>query len=153
MSKQARNLKGFTVAGIAIITSNEKNRAAEDINRLWARFYGENIVDLIPGKLGKEIYAVYSDYEGDHTKPYRLTIGCKVAGDAALPDGLSAVTVPDGAYAAFRAAGEQPKALIDIWMKIWKTSLSRTFKADYEVYGPRFFEEGVHEIMVYVGVK
>lgn len=136
------------------MTTNENNRASLDINELWQRFYNESVIDRIPGKLGAEVYAVYSDYEGDHTKPYRLTIGCRVADPAkAAHAGLERTHVPAGSYQSFHARGEQPKALIDTWHKIWKLPIARSFTADYEIYGPRFFEPGLHEVAVHIGVQ
>jgi len=114
------------------------------------------IAHHIPERLDDVIYAVYSDYEGDHTKPYRLTLGYRMKTDFE-PSGdlgtLHHVHVEDGDYALMSAAGEQPKALMETWTAIWQSDLDRSFKTDFEVYGQRFFEEGVHEVLVAVGVK
>ena len=145
--------EAFDIIGLSIITSNEKDRAVDDINALWQRFFEENIGDRILNKTGQTIYAVYSDYEGDHTKPYRLTIGFRVEDTDKIPHGMSAASVPASIYAVFGAAGEQPKALVKTWEGIWSSSLKRTYKADFEVYGVRFFEPGLNEVLVYVGVE
>ena len=145
---------GFRVVGLTIRTTNEGDKAAEDINGLWLRFFEEAVGEAIPAKDGEAIYAIYHSYDGDHTKPYSLTIGCRVrSDDFALPEGLDYVTVEKGDYMVFAAQGEQPKALLETWGAIWKTDLPRNFKTDVEIYGPRFFEEGVHEILVCIGVK
>lgn len=152
MNTGIQHLPTFNIVGIGIKTTNEEGRAANDINKLWQRFYNESIIDQIPAKEGKEVYAVYWGYEGDHTKPYNLTIGCKTSA-AEINESLEKVTIPAAQYASFAAHGEQPKALIETWETIWKSDLQRNFKTDIEVYGPRFFEPGIHEILVYVGVK
>ncbi len=145
-------LDGFSVVGLSIITDNEK--ASEEINELWEEFFKQNIGKEIENRINDVIYAVYSDYEGDHTKPYRLTIGYKVNGDEPkIKDHLHHVKVQSADYAMMSAAGEQPKALIETWQTIWQSNLDREFKTDFEVYGKRFFEEGVHEILVAVGVR
>jgi predicted transcriptional regulator YdeE len=145
---------GFDVYGISVVTTNAENRASLDINELWQRFYNESVIDRIPDKLGAEVYAVYSDYEGDHTKPYRLTIGCRVTDAAkATSTGLERAHVPAGQYQPFYARGEQPAALIGTWEEIWKSPLVRAFRADYEIYGPRFFEPGLHEVAVHIGIE
>lgn len=147
------SVESFTVAGISILTSNEK--AAEDINALWERFFQEKVGQNISGKTDDVIYAVYSDYEGDHEKPYRFTIGYRL--DDTLNDNLApkfhTIPVQEGDYAILSAAGQQPKALIETWEAIWGSDLDREFKTDFEIYGPRFFEEGVNEVLVHVGVK
>ena len=148
------NLGGFTVIGITTTTCNIDGKATDDINALWQKFFQEAIGDQVPYKDGEAIYAVYHSYEGDHTKPYKLTIGCRVAkDDFTLEDGLDSIFVPQGNYQIFAATGEQPKALIETWGAIWKADLKRKFKCDLEIYGPRFFEPDLHEVLVCIGVN
>lgn len=151
---EAQKLGGFTIVGVTTRTTNKDGKATDDINTLWQRFFEEAVGEAIPAKDGEAIYAVYHDYAGDHEAAYSLTIGCRVkSDDFALTDGLSSVFVEGGDYLIFAAQGEQPKALIETWQSIWKTNLPRTFKTDVEIYGPRFFEEGLHEVLICVGVK
>ena len=146
-------LDGFTVAGLSVITTNENG--AEAINQIWEDFFeqqiGQKVEDIRENDF---IYAVYSDYEGDHTKPYRFTLGYKLKdADSSVPDGLHTVTTQTADYAMLSAAGEQPKALIEAWTAIWQSDLDRCFKTDFEIYGPRFFEEGLNEILLCIGVN
>jgi len=153
-SSKAEKLGGFQVVGCTIRTTNKDGKATSDINALWQRFFEEAVGEAIPAKDGEAIYAIYHSYEGGADQPYSLTIGCRVkSDDFALPEGLDSVFVERGDYMVFAATGEQPKALIETWQSIWKTDLPRTFKTDVEIYGPRFFEAGLHEILVCVGVK
>ncbi len=148
-------IDGFSVVGISIVTDNDK--AAEEINALWEEFFKKQIGQQIENRVDDVIYAVYSDYEGDHTKPYRYTIGYKIKGDANLDtnlnDDLHHVKVKQADYAMMSAAGQQPKALIETWTAIWQSDLDRLYETDFEVYGQRFFEEGVHEVLVAIGVN
>ena len=143
-------LEGFSVVGLSIITDNEK--ASEEINTLWEEFFTQNIGQKIENRVDDVIYAVYSDYEGDHTKPYRLTIGYKIEG-APQNNDLHHVEVKAADYAMMSATGEQPKALVETWQAIWQSDLDRKFETDFEVYGKNFFEEGLHEILVCIGVR
>lgn len=152
--KESQKLGGFTVVGVTTRTTNKDGKATDDINALWQRFFEEAVGEAIPAKDGEAIYAVYHDYAGDHTADYSLTIGCRVkSDDFAIVDGLSSVFIEGGDYMIFAAQGEQPKALLETWQSIWKTDLKRTFRTDVEIYGPRFFEEGLHEVLICVGVK
>ncbi len=162
MSAQATNnyevkagletIPAFSVVGLsAVISGNEK--ASEEINELWQSFFGKSIGQDVSNRVDDVIYAVYSDYEGDHTKPYRLTIGYKIKGDPQMKGHLHHVEIKEAEYAMMSAAGEQPKALIDTWTAVWQSDLNRKFETDFEVYGKRFFEEGVHEVLVAVGVN
>lgn len=144
-------LPAFDVVGLSAVISGNEN-ATEEINALWESFFEKQIGQNVSSRVDDIIYAVYSDYEGDHTKPYRLTIGYKVEGKQQVSDHLHSVYVQEANYALMSAGGEQPKALIDTWVAIWQSDLDRCYKTDFEVYGPRFFEEGVHEVLVAVGV-
>ncbi len=141
----------FNVVGISIITDNQKG--SDDINALWEQFFKEQIGQKVTHKIDDVIYAVYSDYEGDHEAPYRLTIGYRISGGE-TPETLHRVSVANGEYAIMSAAGEQPQALIETWQAIWSSEdLGRAYQTDFEVYGPRFFVDGVHEVLVHVGVQ
>lgn len=143
-------VKAFDVVGLSIITDNESG--ADDINALWERFFKDNIGQQILNKTDNTIYAVYSDYEGDHEAPYRLTIGYRV-NDQNTPIGMHHVSVKPQEYAVMSATGKQPKALIEIWEAIWSSDIERSYITDFELYGPRFFEQGVNEVLVHIGVK
>lgn len=143
-------IQAFDVVGLSVVTDH--SRAAEDINALWERFFKEQIGQKIPSRADDMIFAVYSDYEGNHEAPYRITIGYRTQ-SSDLPSGLTRVCVIDQNYAVMSAGGEQPKALLDTWEAIWSGDLPRSFKTDFEVYGPRFFEDGVHEVLVHVGLN
>lgn len=145
-------IKGFDVVGVTARVT-DRDAASEQINALWEQFFKESIGQKVDNKVDDIIYAVYSDYEGDHTKPYRITIGYKIKGAADLKDGLHKVRVKTADYAMMGAAGEQPKALIETWTAVWQSDLDRRFETDFEVYGQRFFEAGVHEVLVCVGVN
>ncbi len=144
-------ISAFDVIGISITTSNET--ASEDINALWEQFFKDSVGQGVSDKVDDVIYAVYSDYEGDHTKPYRFTLGYKVKAVADDLGSLHHVQVQTGDYALMSAAGEQPKALVETWTAIWQSDLDRKFQTDFEVYGQRFFEEGLHEVLVAIGVN
>jgi len=148
-------LDGFAVVGLSKLITGGADGATEEINQLWQDFFQMQIAHHLPKRLDDVIYAVYSDYEGDHTKPYRLTLGyrMKETWESGTDIGtMYHAEVQDGSYALMSAAGEQPKALIETWTAIWQSDLDRSFKTDFEVYGQRFFEDGVHEVLVAVGV-
>jgi len=145
-------VEGFTVQGISIVTQND--RAADDINALWERFFKESVGTKIDDKEDDNIYAVYSDYEGDHTKPYRLTIGYRVKnGSQTQNDPFYTIRIETGDYAALSATGPQPQSLIETWTAVWESDMDRALRTDFEFYGPRFFEDGINEVILYIGLK
>lgn len=145
-------LAAFDVVGISVRIT-DRDSASEQINALWERFFKESVGQGVANKVDDVIYAVYSDYEGDYTDPYRITIGYKVEVGFEVPGALHHVQVQSADYAMMSAAGEQPKALIETWEAIWQSDLDRLYQTDFEVYGQRFFEDGVHEVLVAIGVR
>jgi len=58
-------LNKFNIIGISVRTTNQNNKSAEDIGKLWEQFYRENLSAKIPNKTSNNIYAIYTDYKGD----------------------------------------------------------------------------------------
>lgn len=141
----------FDFVGIKIKTDN--NRCMEDIPALWQKFMAENIAAQIPHKIDHDLLALYTDYEGDYTKPYTYFIGCRVSKVEQLPPFLSSKHIPTTNYALFIAKGAHPQAVGKLWMDIWKSDLKRAYKADFELYDARFFSnEPSKEVALYIGI-
>ena len=144
-------LDELTIVGLSIRTSNDPGKADQDIPRLWNKFMAENTTSRIPNRVGETIYAIYTDYEGDHTKPYTLLIGCNVSNLDNIPEDLTVKIVPPANYTKFIAKGDLTKdAVINTWMEIWKTDLNRTYTTDIEVYGEKAMDptDGEAEILI-----
>ncbi len=143
--------EAFSLVGISTTTSNENGKAAQDIPALWQRFMSENIGHKVPNKINETVYALYSDYEGDHTQPYQITIGYKVASLDNIPEDLTVKLVAKSKFVKFMAEGDLTKdAVINTWMEIWNMDLRRTYTADLEIYDDRAADltNGVAEILI-----
>ena len=134
---QQVKIEPFKLIGIDVRTTNANNQAAEDIGALWQRFMSENTLAKIPNKVDTTIYAIYTDYEGDHNQPYTTLIGCSVESLDEIPDGMVGKVVDGGAYVKSSAKGDVTKIVAEEWMKIWGTTLNRAYTADFEVYGEK----------------
>jgi predicted transcriptional regulator YdeE len=148
-------IPAFTLIGLALKTktTNANNQAATDCGNLWQQFEKENYVANIPGKTGDEIFAVYHDYEGDHTQPYAYFIGCKVNAGTAAPDGMDTLTIAEGKYQKIEAKGIMPDCVANAWREIWAQDTPRTYVADYEVYDDRSKDWANATVDIYLGVK
>lgn len=128
----------FKVIGIAVRTTNENNQAAKDIPLLWEKLMKEDILNAIPGKIDNTLYAIYTDYEKDHTKPYTTILGCKVENLDHIPEGMVGKSFEGGNYVKFTAKGNLAEDLvINEWIKIWNMELGRIYTADFEMYGEK----------------
>lgn len=134
-------LPAFRLAGIKLSekTSNKNGQSGVDCGNLWQKFESEGVAEKIPGKESNKVYAVYFDYEGDHTQPFSYFIGCKVPPGVEIPEGLQTLNIPSQKYEKISAAGKMPECVAGAWKGIWesKTSAKRSYTFDFEVYDER----------------
>lgn len=144
----------FKMIGIAVRTTNVNDQAAREIAELWGRLMSENMIDAIPNKIDHTIYSVYTEYEGDHTKPYTAILGCKVANVDSVPKGMVAKSFEGGNYVKITAKGDLTKGLIiNEWSKIWNMDIERVFTADFEVFGAKAQNPTDAEVDFLIAVK
>ena len=127
-------MEEFEVIGISIRTTNQDRRAEKDIGALWHRFYSENIISKIPGKLTPDVYCLYTRYETDHTGAYTTLIGCRVGAGTLPTSGLEKLIVKKDNYEVFISEGPMPDAIQQTWMKIWNSGLRRSYTTDFDLY-------------------
>ncbi len=142
------------IIGIAIRTTNEHGKSAEDIGQLWNRFLSENIADKIPNKLESSIYSIYTDYESDHTKPYTTILGCPVSDFDNVPEGMVTKTIEAGEYKQYTVKGNIHENIVyNAWLKIWNNDIPRAYTADFEVYGDKAQNPENAEIDIFIALK
>ncbi|MFA5259289.1 MAG: GyrI-like domain-containing protein [Candidatus Pacearchaeota archaeon] len=153
MTQKNITKENFQIIGIKIKTSNQK--AMQDIPQLWNKFYTEDIKNQIPNKLNEDILAIYSEYEGDHTKPYSYMLGCVVDSLEIIPKGMIGITIPSAKYEIFIAKGKMPDKVIETWQQIWQpeTDSKRSYKTDFEIYGKKYKNPENSEVEIYIGIK
>ena len=128
---------GFSLIGLQLDrkTYNEGGQSGRDCGFLWQKFEKENFYARIPGKLSDEVFAVYFDYEGDHTQPYSYFIGCRVDSAADVPEGMTSLHIPEDNYIRLTAQGRMPDCVAGKWNEIWESQIGRRYTYDFEVYG------------------
>jgi predicted transcriptional regulator YdeE len=147
-------IEQFKIIGISIRTINENNKSIEDISNLWNKFLSEKIIEKIPNKINQEMYSVYTDYEGDYTKPYTMILGCKVESLDQIPKGMVGKEFEGGKYQKIIAKGDITKGIVvQEWLKIWSSDLKRAYTADFEVYGEKAQNSKNAEVEIFVAIK
>lgn len=145
--------EAINIIGLAIRTSNHNGEAAKDIPGLWARFWAENRIAAIPNKMDDTIYCVYTNYEGDYTKPYTTLLGCRVGTLDEIPDEMVGHAIEPATYAVFTAKGNLMEgAVFAEWQKIWASGLQRAYTADFEVYGEKAQNPADAEVDIFIAV-
>lgn len=148
------SIETIHIVGIAKRTTNENQQAAKDIPLLWEKFMSEDIVNKISKKTNDNIYAIYSDYESDHTKPYTIYIGCPVESLDNIPENMVSKTIIKGNYTKFIAKGDYKQGSVyNEWMKIWNTPLERKYTTDFEVYDEKSKDLAKAEVPIYISIK
>ncbi|WKN43518.1 GyrI-like domain-containing protein [Tunicatimonas pelagia] len=151
---QKVKIEPFNIIGISIRTTNENGKASNDIAELWQKFMSENTLTKIQNKVGTEIYSLYTDYEGDHTKPYTAILGCKVENLDNIPNGMVGKSFSGGTYTKTTAKGDLMQGLVvNQWSKIFEMELDRTYNADFEIFGEKAQNPSDAEVDFYVGIK
>jgi predicted transcriptional regulator YdeE len=151
---QTVKIEPFNFIGISIRTTNENGQASKEIAELWGKFMSESILEKIPNKVDNEIYSLYTDYEGDHTKPYTAILGCKVENLDNIPNGMVGKSFNGGTYTKTTAKGDLMQGLVvNQWSKIFEMELDRTYDADFEIFGEKAQNPSDAEVDFYVGIK
>jgi len=151
---QNQKIEKFQVIGISVRTTNENGKSAQDIGNLWNKFLTEGVADKIPSKIDKSILSVYTNYEGDCTKPYDTILGCRVSSLEDIPEGMVGQSFDGGNYAKFIAKGDLSKGVVySTWIEIWEKKLDRVFTVDFEIYGEKAQNPADAEVEVLVAIK
>ena len=151
---QKVKIEAFKVIGIAVRTTNVNGQAGQDIGQLWGKFMSEGIADKIPNKLDANIFSIYTNYEGDHMKPYDTILGCKVSSLDEVPVGMVGQAFDGGTYGKFISKGDLTKGVVfGTWSEIWKKDLDRVYTADFEIYGERAQNPTDAEVDVLIALK
>lgn len=126
------NLDKKIVVGKSIITTNEKGQSMKDIGMMWNQFINEGVYNDVKNKINLKGIGLYTDYEGDHTKPYRFMCCAEV--NESDNSNLETRTIDGGKYAKFVVKGDMVESVGKAWQEIWNMDLDRKFSYDFEHY-------------------
>lgn len=146
-------IESFHVIGLKVRTSNPNGQSAVDIPQLWEKFMGEDTFNKIPNKIDDRILCLYTNYEGDYSKPYDTIIGCRVSDLSHIPDGLISQSFESGDYVKVVKSGDLKSSLVyETWVDLWKQNIPRKYDVDFEVYGAH---DNPHDatVEIFVGVN
>lgn len=152
MTTQPTSLGPLQIAGISVRTTNQDGQSQADIGGLWQRFFSEDIASKLASKVSQDLYCIYTDYESDHTGAYTTVLGFLVEPGIQLPNGLSLITIPEGAYRCYTSEGKLPECVLATWQHIWQTATDRRFVADFDVYGPEAQDSNNARVQTFLSV-
>ncbi|WP_293937770.1 GyrI-like domain-containing protein [Sphingobacterium sp. UBA5996] len=148
-----KTIPSFSIIGLAVRTSNKNGQAAKDIPELWSRFFKEDVLSRIPNKISNDLYCIYTEYERDHTLPYTTLLGCKVRSLEEVPEDMDGIHIAENQYQHFTAEGNLEDGIVyQAWQEIWNSDLSRTFTADFEIYGEKAQDPANAKVDIFIGI-
>lgn len=159
MNPRVEQQEAFTIVGISVRTSNEKERQESQIGKEWGRLMQENLLATIPHRADQNIIAVYTDYASDANGEYTYVLGARVTKGDEVPAGMVAKHVLPGRYAVFTSErGPVQQVVIGTWMRIWKTPKDqlggdRAYKTDFELYDQRAQNPADSVMEIHIGIR
>lgn len=153
MNYEIVELKEKQVIGLVKKTTNKNMQAAKDISEIWNKFISEGICNDIENKSNQQCIGLYTDYEGNYTKPYNFMACCEVSTVTDLNSPLYAKTISAGKYAKFSVRGHVQKAVMEAWNGIWQLNLDRKYDSDFEVYYNNSEDLNDQIIDIYISIK
>lgn len=141
------------VAGLIKETTNVNNKAVNDIGELWKMFLQSGVYEQIGNKMNDKTIGLYTDYQGDYTKPYNFLACCEVSkiGNVNIPIVIKKIN--GGKYAKFIIKGDVQKAVGEFWCELWKMNLDRKYSCDFEEYQNSTDDMDNMEIHIYIALN
>ncbi|WP_280116265.1 GyrI-like domain-containing protein [Leucobacter coleopterorum] len=107
--------------------------------QLWQEIYSKGLLQRVPGRVGENTYAVYSQLE-DAGKSregwFTFLIGVSVDPATPIPEGMTLVSVPGGTRANFTVPEGDPSRVMEAWNQAWGFDDGlKSFHCEYEEYG------------------
>ena len=148
------NVTEKTITGISVRTSNEieSNPKKAVLPAFWDRFFEEDILDQIPGKIpNTPIYGVYSNYGSNKKGSYSVTAGVEAFDPEMEQNGFDLIKIEAGDYLLFKGHGPMPGVVADTWQVVWNyfsknREFKRRFKTDFELYVTQ------ESVEIYIGI-
>ena len=135
------------VEGIAIKTSNQDAKSIQDIGETWQKLFVNGIYEKIQNKVNNKTIGLYTEYEGDYTKPYTFVAGAEVSSKTD-----NCKIIKKGKYAKFVITGDVQNSVGQAWQEIWNMDLKRKYTCDFEEYQNNSEDMQKQEIHIYIAL-
>ncbi|WP_228727724.1 GyrI-like domain-containing protein [Fusibacter ferrireducens] len=151
MNYEIVTLEAITVVGKSIVTTNENGQSMYDIGAMWQQFISEGLFERIEDQTTGKGIGLYTDYEGDFTKPYRFM--CGVAVSKGGQNDFETRTIAGGKYAKFTIIGDAVESVGKAWQDIWAMDLDRKYAYDFELYHNDNEDMSQQTIEIYISLN
>lgn len=153
MKYEIVELEEKVVVGIRIRTTNQDGKAMQDIGTTWQKLFANGIYENIQNKANNKTIGLYTEYEGDYTKPYIFIAGAEVNQKAESHQEIASKVIPKGKYAKFVIMGDVQNSVGQAWQEIWNMNLKRKYTCDFEEYQNNLSDMQKQEIHIYIAIE
>ncbi|GAA0070920.1 GyrI-like domain-containing protein [Clostridium sardiniense] len=153
MNYEIVNLDEKKVVGLVKETTNNENKAVKDIGELWQKFIMEGYYEKVQNKKDNKAIGLYTDYQGDFTKPYNFFCCVEVSEASKIEAPLVSKTILGGKYAKFIIKGDVKNSVGEFWLKLWQMDLDRSYTCDFEEYQNNSEDMQNQEIHIYISIN
>ena len=152
MKYEIVELEEKVITGIRIKTTNQDGKAMQDIGITWQKLFEDGIYEKIPNKINGKTIGLYTEYEGDYTKPYTFIAGAEVSQKIQKSEEIESIIIPKGRYAKFVITGDVQNSVGQAWQEIWNMDLKRKYTCDFEEYQNNSEDMQKQEIHIYIAL-
>ena len=152
MKYEIVELEEKVITGIRIKTTNQDGKAMQDIGITWQKLFANGIYEKIPNKVNGKTIGLYTEYEGDYTKPYTFIAGAEVSKKVQIGEEIENIIIPKGEYAKFVITGDVQNSVGQAWQEIWNMNLKRKYTCDFEEYQNNSEDMQKQEIHIYIAL-
>ena len=152
MKYEIVELEEKVITGIRIKTTNQDGKAMQDIGNTWQKLFANGIYEKIPNKVNGKTIGLYTEYEGDYTKPYTFIAGAEVSKKVQIGEEIENIIIPKGEYAKFVITGDVQNSVGQAWQEIWNMNLKRKYTCDFEEYQNNSEDMQKQEIHIYIAL-
>ena len=89
MKYEIVELEEKVIVGIKIKTTNKDGKAMQDIGMTWQKLFANGIYEKISNKVNSKTMGLYTEYEGDYTKPYTFIAGAEVSKEVQIGEEIT----------------------------------------------------------------
>lgn len=130
------------------------DNSSTDIPKFWGEYFQSGLEKKVCGMIG------ISSQEREDTKEFRYGIGCERKYVQEVPEGFDILDIPAYTWAIFTCIGAMPKAIQDMWRKVYgewlpgsKYELIPNYDIEYYTDGNNNSPDYVSEIWIPVKEK
>ena len=142
----------FDVLGLT--RSFKTAKSFDDLPKFWTEYFSKGYNKRVAGAMG------VCQQESLASEDFRYTIGCEYKQGSEIPDGFGVIAIPAGTWVVFKCVGPMPKAIQEVWKRIYsewqpQSEYERIEEYDFELYtdGDNQGKDYISEIWIPVKTK